>query len=210
MNERDPRMRADAVRNRAALLRAGRAVFRTRGADASVDDVAARAGVGKGTLYRHFPTKDHLIAAILQEHFDDLTANAERLLAEPDAMQAVAISLRDFDKGPAHFAGLRERMSALFADENSEISRTCGPMKQAFARLVERAQHEHLVRADVDSDDLLRLITSLPNAGRAPDGASPMLDIVLRGITQSPDVPASTGRARASRPRTRTRTQRSA
>jgi AcrR family transcriptional regulator len=185
-------MRADAARNRAALLAAGRAVFRAEGTEASVDDVAKRAGVGKGTLYRHFPTKDHLIAAILQDHFDDLTAAAEQLITDPDPMHAIAAWVRDFDRGPTHFPGLRERMAATFADETSEISRACGPMKLAFRRLLDRGQQARAVRDDVASDDLLRLIASLPHAGRDPEDSSPMLDIVLRGIAVQ--NPAGIGR----------------
>ena len=176
--------RADAVRNRDALLAAGREVFRTAGAGASVEDVAKRAGVGKGTLYRHFPTKDHLIAAILQAHFDDLVAEAERLRAHPDPLVAVETWLRDFDRGPAHFPGLRERMAAVFADETSEIARACEPMKASFAELFDRARAAGAVHDDVDSRQLLTLVAALPHAGRGADDASPMLDIVLRGIAR--------------------------
>lgn len=182
--ERDGKMRSDAVRNRSALLAAGREVFRTAGADASVDIVARRAGVGKGTLYRHFPTKDHLIAAILQDHFDLLVAEAQRLAAEPDRLQAVVAWVREFDRGPAHFPGLRERMAALFDDETSEISRACQPMKDEFSGLLERARHDGVVRDDIRSDDLLRLIAALPHTGRDANDASPALDIVLRGIAK--------------------------
>jgi len=66
--------------------------------------------------------------------------------AQPDPAQAVATWLGDFDKGPAHFPGLRDRMAGVFADETSEIARACRPMKEAFGRLLERAQQARVVR----------------------------------------------------------------
>src|SRR3954467_6750506 len=80
-------LRADAQRNYDALLAAGKSVFARFGVDAPFEDVAREAGVGRGTLYRHFPTREHLFVAILQERVDFLDAKAMELLDAPDAWQ---------------------------------------------------------------------------------------------------------------------------
>src|SRR5260370_6823767 len=82
-------LRADAQRNCDALLAAGKSVFARFGVDAPFEDVAREAGVGRGTLYRHFPTRDHLFVAILQERVDFLAAKARELLDPSDAWQAL-------------------------------------------------------------------------------------------------------------------------
>src|ERR1700746_2384074 len=81
-------MRADARRNHDAILAAAKSVFAQAGTDAPMEDVARAAGVGKGTLYRRFPTREHLFAAILQDRVDELEASAQRALAAPDVGQA--------------------------------------------------------------------------------------------------------------------------
>src|SRR4051812_3094099 len=81
-------LRADAQRNYDALLAAGKILFARFGVDAPFEDVAREAGVGQGTLYRHFPTRDHLFVAILQERVDFLDAKATELLDAPDAWRA--------------------------------------------------------------------------------------------------------------------------
>src|SRR3954451_5950498 len=91
-------LRADAQRNYDALLAGGKILFARFGVDAPFEDVAREAGVGQGTLYRHFPTRDHLFVAILQERVDFLDAKATELLDAPDAWQALTEWLRLFDQ----------------------------------------------------------------------------------------------------------------
>ena len=86
-------LRADAQRNYDALLAAGKSLFARFGVDAPFEDVAREAGVGRGTLYRHFPTRDHLFVAILQERVDFLDARARELLDAPNAWQALSEKL---------------------------------------------------------------------------------------------------------------------
>src|ERR1700759_5830404 len=99
-------MRADAQRNHDAVLAAARAVFARAGSDAPMEDVARAAGVGKGTLYRRFPTREHLFAAILQERVDELDASAQRALAAPDVWQALSQWLGAWDRGGAGRPGM--------------------------------------------------------------------------------------------------------
>ena len=82
-------LRRDAARNRAALIAAGRDVFAERGPDASLEEIARRADVGIGTLYRHFPTREALIEVIFEEHFDQVVAAAEAAAADEDAWEGI-------------------------------------------------------------------------------------------------------------------------
>src|SRR6201995_6150130 len=99
-------MRADAQRNHDAVLAAAKAVFAQAGSDAPMEEVARAAGVGKGTLYRRFPTREHLFAAILQERVDELDASAQRALAAPDVWQALSQWLGAWDRGGAGRPGM--------------------------------------------------------------------------------------------------------
>src|SRR3954465_6174363 len=83
-------LRADARRNRTAIVKAARAVFAKYGRDAQMDDVARRAKVGVGTLYRHFPTKDALLAAIVEDKFERLAAMTREAMAMEDPWEALA------------------------------------------------------------------------------------------------------------------------
>ncbi|MDH6170775.1 AcrR family transcriptional regulator [Variovorax boronicumulans] len=141
------------------------------------------AGVGKGTLYRHFPTRDHVFAAVSRDRFSRLTAEAEALLQESgDAYAALQEWLRDYDRSAQQYRGLRAVVSAGIADEGSAIFADCGPMKVRAGTLLERAQEAERVRRDVDITELLSLIAALPEQFRDPDGSSRLLDVILRGI----------------------------
>src|SRR3954463_5278452 len=108
-------LRADAQRNYDALLAAGKSVFTRFGVDAPFEDVARAAGVGRGTLYRHFPTRADLFAAILQERVDFLDAKAGELLDAPDAWQALSEWLRLFDQSATEYAGMSARLGSGLA-----------------------------------------------------------------------------------------------
>jgi AcrR family transcriptional regulator len=117
--------RADAQRNRDALVAAAAILFAQRGEATTFEDVARAAGVGKGTLYRHFPTRDHLVAAIMRIRFDELTRRADELNDWDDPVSAVETWLREFDQYPVRSRGLR-----------SAIATACLPMKSSFTRLL--------------------------------------------------------------------------
>src|ERR1700755_902554 len=142
-------LRADAQRNYDALLAAGRSVYARVGVDAPFEDVAHEAGVGRGTLYRHFPTRDHLYVAILQERVDFLDAKARELLDAPDAWQALSDWLRLFDQSATDYGGMSARLGSGLTDDGSPVATLCAPMKANFARLFERSKEETPLRPDV-------------------------------------------------------------
>jgi AcrR family transcriptional regulator len=179
----DPKpRRADARRNYDALLAAGKAVFARSGTDAPLEDVARAAGVGQGTLYRHFPTREHLFVAIMKDRVDLLDVEARKLIDAPDAWQALTTWLRLYDRSATEYRGMSARVSDGLADDGSPVAAACAPMKASFALLFTRARDQGTVRADVTAVQVLTMIANLPKDPRSGTTISPYLDIVLSGL----------------------------
>jgi AcrR family transcriptional regulator len=184
-------LRSDAARNRGLLLRAAADEFAERGLDASVADIARRAGVAKGTVFRHFATKDDLIAAIVLDRVNALNAVGERLLeaADPGAalMEFLTVAAQQRQQRDLSFLQAAE-LSATAVEARSQLFRT-------IHALVSRAREHGAVRADITGGDVILLmcapgyVTSyVPDAppdlwrrylaiifdGLRPDGASPL------------------------------------
>lgn len=175
-------LRADAQRNYDAILAAARAVFRQAGADAPMEDVARAAGVGQGTLYRRFPTREHLFAAILQDRVDELDASARRLLGAVDVWRALREWLDLYDRCAAGYRGMSARVGASLSDGGSAVGTMCGPMKESFARLFGRAQQEVPLRRDLTSTQLLAMVSSLPKDPATGLTPPAYLRVVLDGL----------------------------
>ncbi|MCD0449997.1 TetR/AcrR family transcriptional regulator [Actinocorallia sp. API 0066] len=179
---REPR--ADARRNRERLLSAAREVVAEQGAQASLRDVARRAGVGLGTLYRHFPNRDALLEALLGAGFDRLTARARVLLDAPDPGAALRAWLTELADGVALHRGLSASLVAVLADETSPLYASCSALREAGSALLTRAQAHNAARPDLDGTDLFTLIGALawiadqptPIATRRPHLTTLILD----------------------------------
>jgi AcrR family transcriptional regulator len=144
--------RADAVRNRERVVAAAAAVFAERGIEAGVPDIAARAGVGKATVYRSFPTKEHLIAAVVIERLADLERRARERLDHPDPWAALIELVED---GAARQCVDRSLASALHAGVAADL--LAGPrasMWGAIDELMVRAKEQGAIRPDVTAADL--------------------------------------------------------
>jgi len=172
-------MRADAQRNHDAVLAAAKAVFAQAGTDAPMEDVARAAGVGKGTLYRRFPTREHLFAAILQERVDELDASAQRALAAPDVWQALSQWLELYDRCATEYPGMSARVGESLSDGRSAVGTLCSPMRSSFARLFERARQEVPLRPDLTSTQLLSMVSALPKDAATGRTVEPCLRVVL-------------------------------
>lgn len=177
-------MRADARRNYARLLTAAGATFAEQGPAACLEDIAARAEVGIGTLYRHFPTRQALLEAVYRDQIEALAAEAEALLSAQDAGDALAVWLRSVVVHNVSQRGLKE---ALMREGPSEVTAACKrQLHAAGAALLARAQQVGAVRPDFDIADLLRLVygialaTELAPHGR--DQAERLLAIMLDGL----------------------------
>jgi len=164
-------MRADAKKNYEHLLSVARAVVTERGADASLRDVARRAGVGLGTLYRHFPTREALLEALLRASFDELTARAGELEASSSPDDALVSWLREAVAVAHNYRGVAASMMAAIADPESALHASCVTMRAAGTRLLALTQAEGMARTDIDGTDLFALVGALAWLGDQPSFA---------------------------------------
>jgi len=175
--------RADAQRNRDRLLGAAAEAFAERGTDASLEEVARRAGVGIGTLYRHFPTRDDVVAALIAGEVEGLVALGDQLLAADDAGTALRTWLAALIRHVTRYRGLASSLVDARCGEG-RLSESCHRQEAAAAALVERAQRAGAVRPDVTVADVLDLASALAwlrERGRHPDDDR-LLDVVLDGL----------------------------
>lgn len=175
--------RADSLRNREQLLEAAKAVFTQNGADASLEEIARRAGVGIGTLYRHFPARGDLLAAVYQRGVDQLSAAAGALLADRppgEALEAWLHLLVDY------MATKRVILPALRAVVGDDGPASSGPaIIDALNRLATAAMQAGVMRQDVTPDDLYRLLVAVSHGYDQPGwepSARRMISILIAGL----------------------------
>jgi AcrR family transcriptional regulator len=180
----DPRpMRADARRNRGRVLAAAREAFTEHGIDATMDDIARRAAVGPGTLYRHFPTREALLAAVYRGDVDALAAQARELALERPPEEALHAWLR-LQLDYIHYKrGLGTAVKTILGADSAMLTDCRDIMRAALGRLLAGAQEVGAVRADIEAAELLRLVHGVVLASEtAPDQAERLLSIVLDGL----------------------------
>lgn len=153
-------MRADAQRNLDLVLGAATQCFAEGGVDVSIDEVARRAGVGHGTVFRRFPTKEALLDAVLGKEIDRMLLLAQSALAESDPWEAFAGFFRACADGYAHNRALIEGI-----DRCRELPQM-PELQTAADELVRRAQETGALRSDLDADEIFELV---PAASRFPD-----------------------------------------
>jgi AcrR family transcriptional regulator len=184
--------RADARRNYELLIAAATEAFAERGADdVSLEEIARRAGVGIGTLYRHFPARQALLEAVYKDQVDGLEVLAGKLLVSESPGEALMHWMRAFT---AFGRTKRSLSAALMATlgKDSELISTCSKVIRGCTEaLLGRAQEAGVVRPDVQGGDLLRLTHALIMAAEAP-GADPgqgdrMLSLLMGGLL-TPDA----------------------
>ena len=178
--------RRDAVRNRTRLLEAAARAFREQGLDASVNAIARDAGVNVATLYRHFPTKDELLRAVLDAILEPLATAADRALADAREGEALAAFLREAVRLHGAQPGLIQALGRHpGAPEVSEQLRD--PAVAIVTPLVERAHRDGELRAGLDAIDVLvalRMLAVVPDASEIAQRGGPdrYAEIVLRGL----------------------------
>ncbi|PSM39075.1 TetR family transcriptional regulator [Streptomyces dioscori] len=177
-------LRADAARNRKLLLAAAADEFDVRGLDVSVADIARRAGVGKGTVFRHFATKDDLVAAIVLDRITALTETGGELLTAADAGAALLEFLSAVAREMQHFDLMHLQRAAEF---DPELSQAQERLFRHVHALVERARSSGAVRTDITGADVVALMcapkhaaSSLPDA--PPDLWQRYLAIIFDGL----------------------------
>ncbi|MBZ5734826.1 TetR/AcrR family transcriptional regulator [Nocardioides sp. TRM66260-LWL] len=183
-------MRADALRNRTRIIDTAREVFREQGYDASLDEIAKRAGVGAGTLYRHFPTRDALLDAIMQTWVDRVEEAAEKALAFEGPPRELLLGWFDVYVGliSLHRGGPAKITSAL-GDPDSPIRTKCEVLTGAFERVMQRLRDADALREGVDTVQAARLVggvaTVADDGGLDAAAVRPLLVVVADGLLRA-------------------------
>jgi AcrR family transcriptional regulator len=176
-------MRADARRNYERLLAEAKGAFLEHGADAPLEEIARRAGVGIGTLYRHFPTRPALQEAVYHDEVDQLCRSAYRLLETEPPGGALAAWMRVFVVYAASKRGLMPTLKEVIDRRSALFDRCHEDIREAAAAVLADARTAGTARPEVTANDLLRLSHGLSVATeRDPDSTDRLLSFLLDGL----------------------------
>lgn len=190
--------RADVLRNRQRLLAAAVEVFRAGGPEASLEAVARRAGVGIGTLYRHFPTRQALFEAVYRREVEELARLAEDLARDPDIDPLGALR-RWLHEGVGLVATKRGMLTALAlaVDKGSDVyAFSLEHLTRAIGLLLAEARESGAIRSDVTPDDVLQALVGLSMMGAEPnweEGVKRLLDIFVDGLASPQGLAGTRG-----------------
>jgi AcrR family transcriptional regulator len=180
----DRKPRADAQRNRARILEVAKKEFTRSGANASLEEIVKKAGVGPGTLYRHFPTREDLLVAVYRSEMEKLAA-AERTFADKlppvEALRAWLLLFVDAVETKQIIAPV---LNTLVGDPKKVFEASYAQIHEALRALVKRAIKSGDIRKDLDPIDLLRVIVGVANVATSPDwqqSARRLVDILIAG-----------------------------
>ena len=176
--------RADAQRNRERILEVAHLAFTQHGAGATLDDIARQAGIGPGTLYRHFPTRDALIEAIYRSEVGKLTAAGQRFAATMPPLEALRAWMLLFIDHVADKRLILPAMETVAGGSMRLIEGTRGVIQEAFITLVQRAVASGDLRADTVPDDFVRALVGVFHTTAHPGwepSARRIVDILIAG-----------------------------
>jgi len=179
------KVRADAERNRGLLLATAKAAFADKGSGASMDEIARTAGVGAGTLYRHFPNRDALIEAVYLNETQQLAQAATELAASFSPVEALRAWMRLFVDYIATKKVLASALSAMVGGSTELYATSWARISGAMSLLVERARAAGDIRPDADPADLLRALAGFTYGAASPDwqaSALRLIDILMDGL----------------------------
>ena len=180
-------LRADARRNRDRLLDAATAAFTEAGVEVPLEDIARKAGVGIGTLYRHFPTRDHLVEMVYRHEVDALCRTAAQLGHEPRADVALETYLLRAIDYLATKRGLSASLKLIFSANAAFAGETAGRLPGALKGLVDRAVAEGVIRQDVDYIDVNNALSAAYMLPDTPDWrcrAVRLVTLLMAGLRQ--------------------------
>ncbi len=181
--------RADSVRNRERLLEAARAIFAAGGPEASLEAVARKAGVGIGTLYRHFPTREALFQDVYRREADELAELAARLVKDEPPLDALRTWLKASVRMVATKKGMITALSPAFDCGFTQIQDTAALNLNSLTMLMERAQAAGAIRGDVPPEEVFGALFGLCHAieqpGRLP-GVLRLIDVFVDGLATAP------------------------
>jgi AcrR family transcriptional regulator len=176
--------RADAQRNRECILEVAKEAFTRSGADTSLDDIAREAGVGPGTLYRHFPTREALLEAVYRSEVEKLAAAERKFSQEMPAIEALRAWMLLFVDYIAAKQIIAPVLNALIGDPKKVFEASHAQIWEAIRALVRRAIKSGDIREDLDPIDLLRALIGVANVATSPDwqqSARRLVDILITG-----------------------------
>ena len=180
-------MRADAQKNYDKIVAAAAEVFREKGLDAPLDDVVQRAGVGAGTLYRHFPTREDLVEAIVRSWTAEIDAAADDAVASAhDTRSALNSWFATYVARISRNKGGPAKLTAAMGNSESPIFSKCEALRLANQRVIQHFQSEGTLRGDVDALEVCRLVGGVAvvadQGGLDPTAVSAMLGVVVDGL----------------------------
>jgi AcrR family transcriptional regulator len=176
--------RADAQRNRERILEVAKEAFTRSGANVSLDDVAKQAGVGAGTLYRHFPTRDALLEAVYRSEVGKLAAAERQFSSTMPPIEALRAWMLLFVDYIAAKQIIAPALNAMVGGPSKLFEATSCQVKEAIGALVERAVENGDLRPDLDPFDLLRALVGVSNVASGPDwpqSARRLVEILVLG-----------------------------
>ena len=174
----------DAQRNRERILEVAREAFARHGTEATLDEIARRAEIGPGTLYRHFPTRNALIEAVFRSQVEKLTAAGQRYTAAMQPLEALRTWMVTFIDYVAAKALILPAMDTVPGGSTRMIEGSRGPIHAMFRGLVERAIDSGELRADLDPDDIVRALIGVFHTTSLPgweSSARRIVDILVDG-----------------------------
>ena len=178
-------MRADARRNYEALMTAASELFLEQGPDVPLDEVAKRAGVGAGTLYRHFPSRNDLIAAVYVADIDSMCDSAEKLAHGEDPVAALDSYMKLHLEFSMRNSGIKKTIKEMLADGDARPGLTMckSRMYDIAGEIVANAQNAGVARTDLDSTTFLRMLHGISVACEEnPEMAPAMLQVMKAGV----------------------------
>ncbi len=186
-------MRADARRNHDRLVEVAATAFARDGIDASLEEIARIAGVGIGTLYRHFPNRDALLEAVFRHNVDDIASQADELIATLPGDQALAEWMNRFVRYVSTKKGLASHLKSVVSADAEIFEYSHAKMDSVMQRLVEAAQKEGAIRTDVDHRDVLKGLSGVCMMSDVPgwqDQACRVSSLLMDGLRYGVAPPA--------------------
>ncbi|TCO55076.1 TetR/AcrR family transcriptional regulator [Actinocrispum wychmicini] len=174
-----PVLRSDARRNYEQVLTAAQEVFVKEGIDASLREVARQAGVGIGTLYRHFPTREALLDALLRAGVDQLRQRADVLAREQTPDRALLTWLHEFVERSSSYRGVPASIAAALHNKKSDLYASCEAMRLSAAQLLARAQQAGAVRSDVTATEVFAMASGVALVADQMAGGKAIVDRLL-------------------------------
>jgi AcrR family transcriptional regulator len=176
--------RTDATRNRERILEVAKEAFTHAGANASLDDIAKEAGIGPGTLYRHFPTRDALIEAVYRSEVEKLAAAARKFAEHMPPIEALRAWMMLFVDYVAAKHLIAPALNTVVGGPSKLYETSRSQIQGAIDALVKRAIESGEIRRDLDPFDLLRALIGVSNVATSPDwqqSAKRLVDILITG-----------------------------